>query len=516
MTGGLTFLSWVREGLGADGGAPDPLSGALPARTTVTLHPRVNTRDELTVPARLFGPGDVTGIDPRQVLQVFPPPGTPDAEPHLFASVEFDRPDLPWMFSPAAPDGQGRLRPWLALVVVEDAHASVEPSPGGGLPRLTCDPDELPDLAESWGWAHAQVVTDGDLGDGAIDALLTGDPDRTLSRLLCPRRLASDTSYLAAVVPAFEAGRLSGLGRDLPAADRDHLRPAWPPLESAQPWQLPVYHHWRFTTGLDGDFESLVRDLTPRALPGKVGTRPLDVGRAGNGLPELREGAPGRIVDLQGALATAGTEPLPWHAGTADDFADAYTEILDGSAPASGGGEGPELTPPVYGAAQAGGRNAVTTNGGTKLPSPQAGPYWLRELNLDPRHRVAAALGGEVVRRHQEDLVAAAWDQAAEIRRANDALRQGQLARTVADSLHRRLAGAAGDDRADARLLQITAAARAAVAYGAGTAAGETARNQEAAAALSPPSGNSCAPAARSPRRPAPPPTPPPRRWPGS
>ncbi|KOG36758.1 MULTISPECIES: DUF3892 domain-containing protein [Streptomyces] len=473
---GLTFLSWVREGLAAAGGATDPTSGPMASRTEVTLRPRLTGRDSVAVPARLLGPGDVTGLDAGQVLRVFPAAEAADAEPHLFPAVEFDRPDLPWLFTPAGATELGRLRPWLVLVVAEADHAEVLPS-DGALPRLRCRRSELPDLAESWAWAHAQVATDEGADEAEVDRILAEEPDRTLSRLLCPRRLRPRTRYVAAVVPAFDAGRLAGLGHPVPEGA---LRPAWP-AAGEQPevteWLLPVYHHWRFTTGLDGDFESLVRALTPRALPGDVGTRPVDVGAAGGGLPEPPSGHPGRVLDLEGALRTAGTDPHPWHAETAAAFRTAYKAALD---------PGPlntALTPPVYGSAQAG------TAG---LPSAQAGPTWLRELNLDPRHRAAAALGAEVVRRNQEDLVAAAWDQAAELRRANEVLRQGQLARTVAESLHRRLPGAtpgtvpAGDDRLAARMLQMTSAVRDAVGYGDGTAAGELGRNKEADAAMDP------------------------------
>lgn len=470
---GLTFLSWVREGLAAAGGAVDATAGVMPARTTVTLRPRLTGREAVAVTARLLGPGDVTGLDPAQVIRCFPAAETPDAEPHLFPAVEFDRPDLPWMFTPAAATAEGRLRPWLVLVVVEADHAEVLPA-AGGLPRLRCRRAELPDLTESWAWVHAQVATDDGASPAEVDRVLAEEPDRTLSRLLCPRRLHPRTRYLAAVVPAFEAGRLAGLG--LPVPDGD-LQPAWPaPDERPQEteWLLPVYHHWRFATGLDGDFESLVRDLTPRALPGNVGTRPLDVGAAGGGLPELPAGHPGRTLDLGGALRGAGTEPRPWHKETAAAFRAAYKGVLNP------GPDGTGFTPPLYGAAHAG------VQGG--LPSPQTGPAWLRGLNLDPRHRAAAALGAEVVRRNQEDLVAAAWDQAAELRRINEVLRQGQLARTVADSLHRRLPGTgqSGDDRLAARMLQMTSAVRDDATLGGGTTAGELARNKEANAAMDP------------------------------
>ncbi|OLR92889.1 hypothetical protein [Actinokineospora bangkokensis] len=477
---GLTFLSWVREGLAADGGAVDQLTGPLPGRSVVTLLPRVNDRAEVPVTAQVYGAGDVTGIDPAQVLRVSPAPGAADAEPSRFACVEFDQPDLPWAFTPAAADAQGRLRPWVVLVVVPAAGATVTGAPDGGLPRLRCDPAELPDLAESWAWAHAQVITDGDLAD--VDDLIAHAPDRTLSRLLCPRRLLPATRYLAAVVPAFEAGRLTGLGRELPAEDRDVLRPAWPPVRAESPWELPAYHHWSFATGVDGDFESLVHRLTPRALPAAVGTRPMDVGAAGEGMPVLP--ADSRVVGFPGALRPATGDAGHWDPQAEAKVGDALEEVLRGTGddPAD-----PPLTPPVHGA------EAAVAPGTRGLPSAQDGPAWLRGLNRDPRHRAAAGLGAEVVRRHQEELVAAAWDQAAEVRRINEALRQGQLARSVADSLHRRLDALSGRmdsgpraDTARAGLLQLTQAALGSVPAAGGTAADAVAANREAEAALDP------------------------------
>ncbi|HET9442851.1 MAG TPA: hypothetical protein VFO65_05975, partial [Acidimicrobiales bacterium] len=109
-------------------------------------------------------------------------------------------------------------------------------------------------------------------------------------------------------------------------------------------------------------------------------------------------------------------------------------------------------------------------------------PRWARDLNLDPRHRAAAAFGAEVVRRHQEALMASAWAQAAAVARANDALRQGQLARTAAAGAYRRLTGA-GTRAAvgTARLLQVSAPAHGSLA-----ATDALAANREVQAALSP------------------------------
>ena len=51
--------------------------------------------------AVLYGPGDVTGIDPGLIGRMQPKPGTPDFEPNYFAAVELKQPDFPWMFTPA-------------------------------------------------------------------------------------------------------------------------------------------------------------------------------------------------------------------------------------------------------------------------------------------------------------------------------------------------------------------------------------------------------------------------------
>ena len=57
------------------------------------------------------GPADVTEIDPRQVIRAFPKADAVDAEVDDLVHVEFDRPDLPWLFTPAGPDGQGASCP---------------------------------------------------------------------------------------------------------------------------------------------------------------------------------------------------------------------------------------------------------------------------------------------------------------------------------------------------------------------------------------------------------------------
>jgi hypothetical protein len=63
---------------------------------------------------------------------------------------------------------------------------------------------------------------------------------------------------------------------------------------------------------------------------------------------------------------------------------------------------------------------------------------WFRELNLDPRTRVAAGLGAEVVRREQEDLMTACWEQVGSVLAANALLSRAELSIQASTRLHLR------------------------------------------------------------------------------
>ncbi|MFF5070737.1 hypothetical protein ACFY2R_05860 [Micromonospora olivasterospora] len=432
--GGLRFLPWVRDGVARVVSHTDTLAGALPrARAEVTLTVAALGTDTAsdktteiagTTTALLHGPGDVVGIDPQEIIRSYPAPGAENVEVSLLAAVEFDSPELPWLYTPARPDARGALRPWLVLVVVPagEGGAELRTEPGQALARLATTVRQLPALADSWAWAHAQVLV---TGDEDVAAVIADAPDRTLSRLLCPRRLAAGTDYLAAVVPAFAAGVRAGLGQ--PVDDTGPLAPAWGP-DSAHPGPddavlLPVYHHWTFRTGPDGDFESLARRLRPRVLPADVGRQPVDIAAPGGGLPAgADEGVEGRsVLGFEGALAAPGMTPSVWADDVRTAWAGALTDLLRHAQD--------RLTPPLYG--------DIHTQQG-QLPAGGAEPRWLAGLNLDPRYRAAAALGTQVVQRHQEDLAAAAWERAAALRETNEQLRRGQAARDTATALFAR------------------------------------------------------------------------------
>lgn len=423
----LTFLPWVQPGTSArlPEAQVERLDPAQAATVTLTVGVTVNGA-VIEKAVRLLGPGDVTAIDARQVVRFEPRPGAADFEPNLFPLIEFDRPDFPWLFTPAKADAQGRLRPWLVLVVVR-RQAGVELRPGNGPSpvleiRAPARPrDELPDLAESHLWAHAQVAG---ASRADLQAALDGQPARTVSRLLCPRRLRPSTAYLACVVPAFAAGRTAGLG--LPAESAD-LAPAWrsgtgAPVEL----RLPVYASWEFRTAPSGDFEELVRRLRPRELPPEVGKRPIDV-RA-PGFPV--DPAPTTLLGLEGALRPVDAAPTPWPEAECDPFRRALAQVVNAPWRLATGAadEDPVVGPPVYGAWHA----------GVHAVDPEAAG-WLDTLNLDPRHRVAAALGTEVVQAEQEPLMAAAWEQLGAAEAANQLLRQAQLSRAVNGRYHARV-----------------------------------------------------------------------------
>lgn len=423
------FLPWVRQGAAAGIQIPD-MSTGQPGVASMSVTLRINNSADVERRVQLYGPGDVTGIDPLQVIRMEPPPLSTEFEPNYFPAIEFDRPDFPWMFTPATADTAGRLRPWLCLVVVrKQLGVTLDVNRHRPLPVLELkDPakpeQELPELSESWAWAHAQVT--GSLPDTeSLRTSLADDPALTVSRLLCPRRLDPMTDYLACVVPTFEPGRKAGLGEPMTPADERELKPAWDFSGGTHgAVRLPVYVHWEFRTGVAGDFETLVSLLEPRQLPQEVGKRRMNIGQPGFQItPPLPEDT---VVDLEGALSVLGTPAAGWSESSRIPFQKSLKPILDAPWRAMKEGMEPVLAPPIYGGWQAA---RHTVNLGTESPTPAL--TWLDELNLDPRHRAIAAVGTHVVQNQQERLMASAWEQLGEIERINRVRRQAQLSRAV-------------------------------------------------------------------------------------
>jgi len=288
--------------------------------------------------------------------------------------------------------------------------------------------EELPNLVDSWAWAHAQLGAHVGANEGELRDVLVNYPQLSVSRLLSPRLLKENTEYFACVVPAFEAGRLAGLG-GTPGADAT-LIPAWNSGAKAPgSVSLPVYYYWEFRTGPREDFESIVARLQPRDFVDTVGRRPMDINAPGFILPQTTPQTVISPIMLEGALQPVGAPRAAFPDDTTKTWQQKLQSILNvAGADAVDVNVEPVLGPPIYGRYYAG-RNQV----GTALPS-----TWLDDLNLDPRERVAAALGTRVIQEHQEELMADAWDQAGEMAKVNQRLRQMQMSLAITSRLHAR------------------------------------------------------------------------------
>src|SRR5438034_10164685 len=143
MGGSFTFLSWVRQVMISTVQTGDTLDSTLNSHIDVNVHVYLNNSAtaDVTRAIRLLGPGDVTGFDARQVIRTDPVHLTSDFEPNYFPVVEFDRPDFPWLFTPAANAGE-KLRPWICLIAVEKGAENLQATPQRPLPLLTVIPKQ--------------------------------------------------------------------------------------------------------------------------------------------------------------------------------------------------------------------------------------------------------------------------------------------------------------------------------------------------------------------------------------
>ncbi len=433
------FLPWLRQGLARGIAGPDPRSGPLVLRAaieaSVTLEDSLGGQATATSPLTILGPGDVRGIDVSQIVRREPVPNAVDVDWSLLPALELAAPDLPWLLTPAAPDASDALRPWVVLVCVEEREGVeyVPDAATGPVLRVAAAAlaAELPDLADSWAWAHVQSLVPAEeiaasVGDGAV-----------ISRLIAPRRLAEARRYRAAVVPAF------AVAGDDEAAE---LQPAWD-VDAPATVELPVFDTWTFTTATTVvDFEALCRRLQPDDSAARLGFREAAV--VDRGLLEPFRGDTG--FEYEGALTDANESGRPLGKEAQDWLDTALGARLDEAAtwqlvevrPEAGyvpERDDPVIGPPLYGS-WAAGRGAVPAEG------------WLRDVNLQPDRRGPAGLGARVVRENDDEFLAAAWDQAGDVRALREEVNRARLAAEVGRSHARRLA-----TLDDAGLLQVSA-----------------------------------------------------------
>jgi hypothetical protein len=431
------FHSWARRGISANISEPDDLgsgSSTLTERAEVPISVKLNGN---AIPKNfaLIGPGDIIGIQRDMIVRTEPLNWITDSEPNYLAFVEFYDEDFPWRYTPAAPQGE-KLRPWVALLVLkeDEFERSRRRVP---LPSITVKNQAvLPPFDETWLWAHVHShadIPDSELSDYerfllSLNRTVNDDPDQIFSRVLSPRKLEANTAYCGFVVPAFETGRLAGL--EQPTAGVNAQMSAW---DHAGPrGEMPVYFEWFFRTGVDADFEALVKLLEPRPMDKKVGIRDMDSSRPGfvqADDPTLEiPGTQPHILGLEGALKAPTTQSTVFpDPPEADDFQVELQKIvnLPETIPADLE-QDPIISAPLYG------KNHAKKSADDVILLDIEQETWVHDLNRDPRTRVAAGFGTLVVQKNQEKFMRKAWEQVARIIEANRRIKASRFMMSVA------------------------------------------------------------------------------------
>lgn len=439
MSAQYTFLPWMRRGLAnqlKDPAGAGASRGKLEVSITVGSEAAGAVSAPVVKPIQLVGPGDITGIKSHQIIRTEPRAGVSDFEPNYLVAVDLYDEDFLWRYSPFPIDGvKHQLPPWIVLIVLkQDEFETLKiphlPSPAIHLTAKARKVDIFPPIGQEFAWAHvhlnAVVGKDTTPDQGQLKALLDQHPDAAYARLICPRKLDANISYTGFIVPALDVGRRAGLG-DVIADNEDGSIRSW----AGAATDFPVYYEWRFRTGLEGDFELLVRALVPRDMDRRVGVRDMDISRPGFGVASVTNPPDGK-VSLEGALLAPtskrrGLEPE-------SDFAPQVAEKINApavalAAPASEviGASDPVVAPPIYGCWHA---------GVDRVDLPVTDPGWVPALNLDPRYRAAAGLGARAVRKNQDAYMRSAWGQIGDVLTVNAKIRRGQLATKASSAMY--------------------------------------------------------------------------------
>ncbi len=463
-----SFLPWLRQGVASQIVEKDTLGngdGSVKERAELNVSLALEQTDAGENPlvsetnvaktVKILGPGDVIGVSDRAIVTLEPKKGVTNYESNGLPYIEFYEEDFLWRYTPASPANSGqnsrRLRPWLSLIVLKDGEYTVTEAKQG-LASVKIDENQieqvLHDEKNTWAWAHVHMnhkmaATTATARVNEVTQELESEPDEGVSRLLCPRKLIKETRYEAFLIPAFETGRLAGLGQE--PAGVDAQKPSWKKgsIHSGdpRPFEFPIYFRWNFSTGRFGDFESLVAMLRPVITKPELGKRAMDIQSPGFGLNSVSQS---KTLGMEGALKPPSFEPDPWPANNTEgdakfkeklrgvlnlshDMQDEATSINDPQTPffTPDIGKDPIITPPLYGQWHAL-VNQLAATGGKK---------WLRSLNLDPRNRGAAGLGTKSVQKHQEKLMHNAWLQVGEINTANQKIKEAQLSKRINKSV---------------------------------------------------------------------------------
>jgi hypothetical protein len=452
-----TFLSWYRKGLVNYVDSVDTIGATGPiGMPSIKFGLELNddSSNVIEKDIDIFGPGHITGVNERVIIKTFPENNVTNAPWANLAYVEFYEEDFPWRYTPAKADGN-RLRPWVSLLVLKEGEFSIRFDPNAPLPYI-----DLPMLLEDstpnpaldipsdniWAWAHVQInkalQTDKtDVSKHAdltneIDELIRSNPDVALSRLVCPRKLEAEAKYTAFLIPSFEVGRLAGLGED--ASTTEILRSSWTSTDlNTAAKKMPFYHHWTFSTGEDGDFETLAQKLKPKSIQ-NVTPKTLNIeSLTTHFYDEIMAQRPfatspntTKKIDIDTALTPQVYTLDDWpQKGTSDAF------VLFGIAvdlnKQVGTKNASELEDPVVNIPPLYGQHYINLT--NLMPN-----TWLQESNLNPRDRAITALGASIVKKNQDTFMTQAWAKIGEIQEINKRIYQAQLGKVVNSQIYER------------------------------------------------------------------------------
>ncbi|QGY44859.1 hypothetical protein GM418_14635 [Maribellus comscasis] len=445
------FLPYMRQGLATLAENENVVGQRMivPVKLTLTATDKDSTKTEVVEKnITLFGPGDVMGIDRNVISRLAPSPNTNNFETSLVPFIEFSGPDFLWRFSSLQTTDKNNWIPWLALIVLktenrdeEGEFEKIQNSNKELPPQIQLKPTAiLPDLKESWRWAHVHKLDTEGISAGQIANSIKIATQKTVCRLLCPRKLKPQTRYNAFLIPTFKIGAEAATGNIGETEDRRLL--TWETPADGAGKIVPYYFDWEFSTGTGGDFENLVRKLKPRDLE-NMGTRAIDCSNPGYGMQEDT----GLVLQMEAALKSLDTGVQPWGMDIATDSPDAtvskqkqeaLTHLLNKRKEIIQKENGQKETrlrvaPPVYGEWYAFREGKPINN------DPQNTNGWLEELNLDFRHRAAAGLGVQFVKENQEKLMKAAWEQLSKVQEVNQELNLGRFGREISNNMFKRL-----------------------------------------------------------------------------
>lgn len=498
------FLPWMKQGIGAKITEKDALgtnNGAALERATLDVELNIESTDvedgvtfntPVSKTMKLQGPPDVIGVSSRAIVRVEPKSRVNNYQSNGLPYIEFYREDFLWTYTPAVVNvaSKEKLTPWLALICLKDDEFTLNTtSDGRTFITISSDAaDGAPIIdnafhseSQHWAWGHVHLNTELEkagvtgkvtnvlsIHEKEVNDELNADPDTGVCRLLCPRKLVKETQYTAFLIPAYETGRLSGLG--LPYTGVKAQKMSWEIggdyVSKTSGFNYPVYHTWTFRTGLYGDFESLARILEPVVTGPELGKRDMYIADPGFGLKDtLPESS---VLGFEGALKPPGFVSDPWTNNTPNnnDYRENLRKLLNLSIDNETGftdnnnpnadslafnpfysatlGDDPIVTPHIYGRWH-GLVNRLRTTGDINQP-------WVNDINLDPRNRASAGLGVTVVQKNQEEFMRRSWKQVEEVNEANKKIKKAALSQLISQSIYTKHVKNASSDQ----LIQIT------------------------------------------------------------